>query len=97
MGAAASCLKALRAAYTWGMGKGYRGRDAVRKVKNTHRQKGGAKPWSGEDEEKFLNAMGRAPWRVAGFCSLRTQQGGSETCIALVHRMSLRAPALTKR
>lgn len=74
-GAAQTCLKALRAAYTWGMEKGYRGRDAVRKVKNTHRQKGGAKPWSGEDEEKFLNAHGRGTMACRWFLLAKNTAG----------------------
>ena len=43
-GAAQTCLKALRAAYTWGKEQGYKGGEAVFDVRNTHRQKGGAYP-----------------------------------------------------
>ena len=53
-GAAQTCLKALRAAYTWSKEKGYKGGEAIFDVKNTHRQKGGATPWTPEDEQKFL-------------------------------------------
>ncbi|MDO5622430.1 MAG: hypothetical protein Q4G24_13275 [Paracoccus sp. (in: a-proteobacteria)] len=52
-GAAQTCLKALRAAYTWGKEQGCKGGDAVFEIKNTHRSKGGATPWTGADETKF--------------------------------------------
>ena len=57
-GAAQTCLKALRAAYTWGKEQGYKGGEAVFDVRNTHRQKGGATPWTADDEQKFLDAHG---------------------------------------
>ena len=52
--AAATCLKALRAAYKWGEGYGFPARSPVFEVKSTHVSKGGATPWTLEDEERFL-------------------------------------------
>lgn len=57
-GAAATCLKALRAAYTWGVEHGYPEDCPVFKVKNTHRSKGGATPWTEDDKTKFLARHG---------------------------------------
>ncbi len=53
-GAAHTCLKALRAAYRWGEDHGYPVDSPVHKVKSGHVEKGGAKPWSDADAEKFL-------------------------------------------
>jgi hypothetical protein len=57
-GAAATCLKALRAAYTWGEDHGYPKSSPVFEVKGTHVAKGGAVPWSHDDQEKFLKRHG---------------------------------------
>lgn len=53
-GAAHTCLKALRAAYTWGEDHGYPVDSPVFKVKSGHVEKGGAEPWTDADSEKFL-------------------------------------------
>ena len=53
-GAAHTCLKALRAAYTWGADHGYPINSPVFLVKSNHVEKGGAEPWSDADAEKFL-------------------------------------------
>ena len=53
-GAAHTCLKALRAAYTWGEDHGYPISSPVFKVKSGHVEKGGAAPWTDADAEKFL-------------------------------------------
>lgn len=57
-GAAHTCLKALRAAYTWGEDHGYPTDSPVFKVKSGHVEKGGAEPWSDADAEKFLACHG---------------------------------------
>ncbi|TMM55118.1 tyrosine-type recombinase/integrase [Sulfitobacter sabulilitoris] len=53
-GAAATCLKALRAAYRWGEECGFPVDSPVFQVSNPHVSKGGAVPWSKEDKAKFL-------------------------------------------
>ncbi len=58
-GAAATCLKALRAAYTWGQDYEYPGNSPVFAVKSGHREKGGAAPWTAEDVEKLLTCAFR--------------------------------------
>ena len=58
-GAAHTCLKALRAAYTWGEDHGYPIDCPVFKVKSGHVEKGGAEPWSDADAEKFLACHGK--------------------------------------
>ncbi len=57
-GAAQTCLKALRAAYTWGADHGFPADSAVFAVKSNHRQKGGAVPWSDADVRRFLEHHG---------------------------------------
>ncbi len=57
-GAAHTCLKALRAAYTWGEDHGYPTDSPIFKVKSGHIEKGGADPWSDTDAEKFLARHG---------------------------------------
>ncbi len=57
-GAAHSCLKALRALYTWGVDYGYPSNSPVFGVRSHHVEKGGAKPWADEDAEKFLARHG---------------------------------------
>ena len=53
-GAAATCLKALRAAYTWGQDRNYPADSPVFAVKSGHKPKGGATPWKARDIEKFM-------------------------------------------
>lgn len=57
-GAAHTCLKALRAAYTWGVDEGYPSDSPVFQIKSGHVEKGGAEPWSDADAEKFLACHG---------------------------------------
>lgn len=57
-GAAATCLKALRAAYKWGAQRGFPDDSPVFRVENTHVSKGGAVAWTKEDKRKFLNCHG---------------------------------------
>ncbi len=57
-GAAATCLKALRAAYKWGQDRGYPQNSPVFGVKSEHREKGGAVPWTARDVEKFPKKHG---------------------------------------
>lgn len=57
-GAAETCLKALRAAYTWGMDRGYPEDSPVFRVKSDHRSKGGAVPWTEAERRKFLDCHG---------------------------------------
>ena len=54
-GAAHTCLKALRAAYTWGQDRGFPSDSPVFRVKSGHKSKGGATSWSAEEVEKFLD------------------------------------------
>ena len=57
-GAAATCLKALRAAYKWGEDRGYPKKSPIFDVKSGHKAKGGAIAWTSGDVEKFLRAHG---------------------------------------
>jgi integrase len=57
-GAADTCLKALRAVYRWGEDYGYPQDGKVFQIKSNHRAKGGAKPWTTEDRDKFLRKHG---------------------------------------
>lgn len=57
-GAAATCLKALRAAYRWGAQRGFPENSPVFQVENTHVSKGGAVAWTKEDKKKFLDCHG---------------------------------------
>ena len=58
-GAAQTCLKALRGAYTWGEDYGYPVRSPVFRVKSNHVEEGGATPWSDADAKQFPDAHGR--------------------------------------
>lgn len=57
-GAAATCLKALRAAYAWGEVHGCPKESSVFEVKSEHVQKGGAIPWTQDDQGMFLSRHG---------------------------------------
>ncbi|WP_323766225.1 site-specific integrase [Marinovum sp.] len=57
-GAAATCLKALRAAYSWGEERGFPVGSPVFKLSNPHVSKGGAVPWTKEERKKFLDHHG---------------------------------------
>lgn len=57
-GAAATCLKALRAAYTWGAERGFPEDSPVFKLANPHVSKGGAVAWSKADKAQFLDCHG---------------------------------------
>jgi len=57
-GAADTCLKALRALYTWGVDYGYPENCPVFEVKSGHKSKGGAVPWSLKDKASFLDEHG---------------------------------------
>jgi integrase len=81
-GAAATCLKALRAAYTWGKDRGYPQNSAIFGVKPEHREKGGAAPWKAEDVEKFLERYGPGTMARLWFClaySTRSRIGDAPT------------------
>jgi integrase len=67
-GAAATCLKALRAAYKWGKDRGYPANSPVFGVESGHKPKGGATSWSAEDVEKFLKAHGPGAMARLWFC-----------------------------
>lgn len=67
-GAAATCLKALRAAYAWGEDRGYPSSSPVFSVKSGHRSKGGAIPWSAHDVERFLATHGPGTMARLWFC-----------------------------
>ena len=58
-GAAETCLKAMKAAYRWGEGRGFPKDSAVHRVKSPHSGRGGAKVWSEADEKRFLAQHGR--------------------------------------
>ena len=57
-GAAQTCFKALKAAYTWGDGRGYPKNSPIRTMKGKHKGRGGAVAWSDQDVEKFLSRHG---------------------------------------
>ncbi|MBP1804664.1 hypothetical protein [Rubellimicrobium aerolatum] len=57
-GAAETCLKALKAAYTWGKGRGFPKDSAVFELASPHKGRGGATPWTDEDEAQFLRHHG---------------------------------------
>ena len=57
-GAAENTLKALKAAYKWGRSRGFPRAPAVLQVPTPHKGKGGATPWTPEDEAKFLECHG---------------------------------------
>jgi integrase len=67
-GAAATCLKALRAAYKWGKDRGYPANSPVFGVESGHRPKGGATSWSSDDVKKFLEAHGSGTMARLWFC-----------------------------
>lgn len=47
-------MKALRAAYRWGIPRGWAPADPASAVVNVHSEKGGAVPWTSEDMAQFL-------------------------------------------
>lgn len=53
-----TCLKALRAAYAWGIERGWLAHNPAVGVSNVHRSKGGAVAWSPDDLRTFLRAYG---------------------------------------
>jgi len=57
-GAAENTLKALKAAYKWGRTRGFPKSSAVLQVPSPHKGKGGATPWTADDEAKFLECHG---------------------------------------
>ena len=57
-GAAETCLKAMKAAYRWGRSRGFPQNSCVFSVASPHKSKGGATPWTAEDESKFLARHG---------------------------------------
>ncbi len=57
-GAGATCIKALRAAYTWGAERGYPEDSPVFKLGNVHVSGDGAEPWREDDKKKFLACHG---------------------------------------
>lgn len=62
-GAAENTLKALKAAYKWGRPRGFCKALAVLQIPSPHKGKGGATPWTPEDEVKFLEC--RKPGTMA--------------------------------
>lgn len=58
-GAAETCLKALKAAYRWGEGRGFPSGSPVLALSSPHKGRGGAKKWREEDEQKFLACHGK--------------------------------------
>ena len=67
-GAAATCLKALRAAYTWGADRGFPTRSEVFGVSANHQSGDGAVPWTSGDVEKFLQCHGPGSMARLWFC-----------------------------
>lgn len=53
-GAADTCIKALRAAFTWGKEQGFPSNSEVFRLERKHKQKGGALSWTDADVAKFL-------------------------------------------
>ena len=74
-GAAETCLKALRAAYTWGEDHGYPAESSVFSIRSKHRSKGGATPWTDTDEEKFLRSHGPGTMARRWFLLARNTAG----------------------
>ena len=82
-GAAQTCLKALRAAYTWGKEQGYKGGEAVFDVRNTIVRRVGLHHGPPMMNRSFWTHTGPEPWPVAGSCWRKTPPAGSATCIVL--------------
>lgn len=57
-GAAETCLKALKAAFKWGKGRGFPKSSPVFEIASPHEGKGGATPWSDDEERLFLSFHG---------------------------------------
>lgn len=57
-GAAATCLKAMKAAYRWGEDRTYPKDSPVFRVKSGHKSGGGAVSWKAEDVKKYLEFHG---------------------------------------
>jgi integrase len=53
-GAADNCIKALRAAYSWGEKRGYQKQSPVFEITKVHTNRGGAVPWSVKEMQAFL-------------------------------------------
>lgn len=53
-GAAETALKALKAAYKWGSKRGFPESSPVLGAKSPHKGRGGATPWTSDDESSFL-------------------------------------------
>ena len=68
-GAAATCLKALKAAYRWGEERStYPNDSPVFGVKSKHKSGGGAISWTAEDVEKCLKTHGPGTMARLWFC-----------------------------
>ncbi len=68
-GAAATCLKALKAAYRWGEDRStYPKGSPVFGVKSKHKSGGGAVSWTAENVEKFLTTHGPGTMARLWFC-----------------------------
>ncbi|SEI87623.1 Phage integrase family protein [Pseudooceanicola nitratireducens] len=67
-GAADTCLKALRAAYTWGKTRGFPKHSAVFEAKSGHKSKGGALQWDANDIGKYLSTHGPGSMARLWFC-----------------------------
>ncbi len=67
-GAAHTCLKALRAAYTWGEDRGFPKNSPVFRVKSGYKQGDGATPWSGEDVARYLSRHPAGSMARLWFC-----------------------------
>lgn len=72
-GAAETCFKALRAAYSWGADRGYPRHSDILTMKTKHKSKGGAVAWNDKDVEKFLSRHGPGTmarlWFVLADCT----------------------------
>jgi hypothetical protein len=53
-GAAETCLKAMKAAFKWGEKRGFPKGSPVHLISTPHTYRGGAVPWTEDDEVKFL-------------------------------------------
>ena len=67
-GAAATCLKAMKAAYRWGQDRNYPKDSPVFRVTSGHKSGGGAVSWKAEDVEKFLATHGPGTIAKLWFC-----------------------------
>jgi hypothetical protein len=66
--AAATCMKALRAAYRWGADRGFPTRSEVFGVSANHQPGTGALPWTSIDIEKFLDRHAPGSMARLWFC-----------------------------